>query len=174
MWFSFSAHFATRPIGFNVGFQRILDRGGVGSQGSREGIDEHIGLVEILGFIQIVGVFIPIHTIGQIQGFQKICALGFVDAIEKLHLSAAVLGGFGLLGQVGNAQIRKLHPGDGIAMAGAAVAQVAGFVRITCTVGTNEGVVNALVIDAGRIVGTVPNAVLFSVMEKTASIRSIA
>ena len=149
----------------HVLLQGILDGGGIGFQAGSQGVDENIGLIEILGFIQLVGIGIPLCTVFQSQCLQEVGSHGLVDPVQDFHVvvGAAVGGGLGELNDVGHLQDAELDTLDGVTVALFAVAQVAGVVVVAVTVGTDEGVVHLLVVHAGGHIAGVPDAVLLGI-----------
>ena len=142
----------------DVGFQSVLNHSGIGFQSRSQSVDQHIGLIEILGFIQSIGVGVALCAICQVQCFQEVRALGLVDGIQNLHMAvgAAVIFGLGELENIRNLNIAELHALDGVAVAGFAVAQ-----RSTRAA---QHIVHAgLVEHAGGHIGGIPNAVLFGI-----------
>ena len=142
-----------------VAFQRVFHRGGVGTQGCVQGIDENVGLVEILAFIQRVGIGVPAGSIFQTQGFQEVSARGFVNGVQHFHVVGrrVVQLGFGKLNDVCDPQVSKLNTGNGIAVAGIAVAQGSGGAV------ADEGVIHIGVVDTGGHIAGIPDAVLLGV-----------
>ena len=70
-------------VSSHVLFQSILDGGGVGFQTCSQGIDQNIGLVEVLAGIQLVSIGVTLSAVLQTQSLQKICTLDLVDAISS-------------------------------------------------------------------------------------------
>ena len=152
-------------VGCNVGFQSILDGGGVGFQSSCQGVYQNIGLIEVLGLIQLVSIGIALCAIVQAQSLQQISALGLVDGVQNLNMfgGQAVSSGFCELDNVSNSQISKLDTCDGIAVAFAAVAQVGFVIGVACTDSFAQGLVDMLVIDTSADIAGVPDTVLLGV-----------
>ena len=142
----------------DVGFQSIFYYGGIGFQSRRQSIDQHIGLIVILGFIQSIRIGIAVLTVSQIQGFQKIRTLDLVNGIQNLYMAvgAAAIFGLGELDNIRNLDIAELHALDGVAAVGFTVAQ-SGFAAAQHIVDTG------LIEHAGGHIGGIPNAVLFGI-----------
>ena len=142
----------------DVGFQSVLNHSGIGFQSRSQSVDQHIGLIVILGGIQLVSVGIATQAIFQPQGLQEVRALGLVNGVQNLYMAvgAAVIFGLGELDNIRNLDIAELHTLYGIAVAGFAVAQ--GGVTAA------QHIVDAGLIEhAGGHIGGIPNAVLFGV-----------
>ena len=154
----------------HIVLQRILDRGGVGSQGGAEGVNEHIGLIIVMIVIQLVGVvriFIPACSIRQADSGQQISPNCLVNAVQHLYMvgCSAIGGGLGELTNVGYPQVAEFYPTNGIAIGGVAITQIAGIVGIAGPDGVTQGVVDRLGIHASRDIRTVPHAILGGVGE---------
>ena len=152
-------------VGGDVLLQSILDGGGIGFQTGGQSVDQDIGLVEILGGIQLVSVGVTLGTVLQTQCLQEVSAHGLVDAVQDFHMvvGAVVSGGLGELDDVSDAQVGELDPLDGIAVAGLAIAQIGGVVIVTVTDCAAQRVIHVLVVYAGGNIGGVPDTVLFTV-----------
>ena len=143
-------------VGGSVTLHCVLDSGSVGSQAGGQGGDQHIRLVEILGFIQSIRFFVPILSVRQTQGFQEVRTLGLVHGVQDFHMT---VGGFGfaVLENVGHLYIGKLDTLNGISVAGFAVAQSGR------SISAQNIVYPGFVINAGRHIAGIPYAVLFGV-----------
>ena len=152
-------------VGGHVLFQGVLDGGGVGLQTGSQGVDQRVRLVKILGGIQLVCVGVTLRAVFQAQGLQEVCTLGLIDAVENFHMvvGAAIILGLRELDDVSDLQVAEFHALDGVAVAFLTVAQVAGVVGVTVTVGTNEGVIHLFIIHAGGHIAGIPDAVLLCV-----------
>ena len=142
----------------DVGFQSVLDHGGVGGEGSSQRINQHIGLIVILGGIQSIRIGVAVLAICQIQCLQEIRALGLVDGIQNLYMAvgAAVHFGLGEGHNIRDLEESELHALDSIAVAGFTVAQ-------SGTAAAQHIVDAGLVKHTGGHIGRIPNAVLFGV-----------
>ena len=131
----------------DVGFQSVLHSGGIGFQRGTQGRDKDIGLIVVIGIVQLVGtirLLITLGAVSQSQCVQEVCSRGLADAVEGLHMVRvrAVRRGFRNLNNIRDPEISKLHILQGIAV---------------------EGIIHVLVIDAGRHVAGIPRAVLLGV-----------
>ena len=127
-------------------------------EGSRQRINQHIGLIVILGGIQGIRIGIAVLAVCQVQCFQEIRTLGLVDGVQHFHMAvgAAVIFGLGELDNIRNLEVTELHALDGVAVAGFAVAQ--------SSTGAAQNIVDTSLIEyAGGDIGGIPNAVLFSI-----------
>ena len=68
----------------DVGFQRILHNSGIGFQSCSQSVDQHIGLIVILGGIQSVRIGVAVLTVCQIQCLQEVRVLGLVDGVPEV------------------------------------------------------------------------------------------
>ena len=143
-------------VGGSVTLHGVLHGGGVGSQAGGQGGDQHIRLVEILGFIQSIRFFVPILSVRQTQSIQEVRTFGLVHGIQDFHMT---VGGFGfaVLENVGHLYIGKLDTLNGISVAGFAVAQSGG------SISAQNIVYPGFVINAGRHIAGIPYAVLFGI-----------
>ena len=131
----------------DVGFQCILHGGGIGFQCGTQSRNKNIGLIIVIGIVQLVGtirLLITLGAISQSQCVQEVCSRGLADAVEGLHMVRVrtVRRGFRNLNNIRDPKIGKLHILQGIAV---------------------EGIIHVLVIDAGRHVAGIPRAVLLGV-----------
>ena len=128
----------------DVGFQSVLHSGGIGFQRGTQGRDKDIGLIVVIGIVQLVGtirLLITLGAVSQSQCVQEVCSRGLADAVEGLHMVRvpAVRRRPRKLNNIRDPKIGKLHILQGIAV---------------------EGIIHVLVIDAGRHVAGIPRAVL--------------
>ena len=134
----------------------ILDGGSVGSQAGGQSRDQHIGLVEILGFIQRVRILVPVLAICQAQSRQEVSAFGLIHSVQSFHVAVDCFGFF-ILENVSYLHIGKLDALNGISVAGFTVTQSGRSI-------TSQNVVYpGFVINAGRHIAGIPNAVLLGV-----------
>ena len=142
-------------VGGSVTLHGVLDSGGIGGQTGGQGGDQHIRLVEILGFIQSIRFFVPILSVRQTKGFQEVRTLGLVHGVQDFHMT---VGGFGfaVLENVGHLYIGKLDTLNGISVAGFAVAQSGG------SAAAQNVVYTGFVINASGYIAGIPHAVFFS------------
>ena len=152
-------------VSSHVLFQSVLDGGGVGFQTGSQGIDQNIGLVEILGGVELVSVGITLCAVFQTQCLQKVSALHLVDAIQNFNMvvGAAISGGLGELDNVGDLHIAELHALDSIAVACFAIAQIGLVIGVTGTVAAQDINHTGLIHHAGGNIGAVPHAVLLGI-----------
>ena len=142
-------------VGGSITLHGVLHGGGVGSQAGGQGGDQHIGLVEILGFIQSIRIFIAVLALCQTQSFQKVRTLGLVHGVQDFHMT---VGGFGfaVLENISYLCISKLDTLNGISVAGFAVAQSGG------SAAAQDIVYPGFVINASGYIAGIPHAVFFS------------
>ena len=115
----------------------------------------------------MVSIGVALGAIFQTQGTEEVSTLYLVHAVEYLYMAvgAAVSSGFGELDDIGHLQVGKLYPGNGIAVAFAAVAQIGLVIGIAVTDSTAQGVDHILIVDTGGHIGAVPYTVLLSVRD---------
>ena len=103
----------------------------------------------------------------QAQSAEEVSALGLVDSVEDFHMvvGTAICGGLGELDDVSDLQIAELNALDGVAVAGLTIAQVGLVVGVAIALAAQNIHNTCLVMDTGRNIGAVPNAVFFSVRE---------
>ena len=150
----------------NVVFHSGFNGGGIGFQTGCQSIDQHIGLIEILVFVQVVCIGIPLGTIFQTQGLQEVSTLYLVDTVQNLHMvvGAVISGGFGKLDDIRNPQIGKFLALDGLAVADFSIAQIRLVIIVTSPDSATQNVFDTFfVIAAGGHIGAVPDTVLFGV-----------
>ena len=145
-----------RTVGGGVALHGVLDGGSVGGQARGQSGNQHIRLVEILGFIQSIRILIPILSIRQAQGFQEVRTPGLVHSVENFHMTIGSFG-FAVLENISDLYIGKLHTLDGISVAGFSVAQGGG------SIAAQDVVYPGFIINTGRHIAGIPNAVLFGV-----------
>ena len=131
----------------DVGFQSVLHCGGIGFQRGTQGRNKDIGLVVVIGIVQLVRtirLFITVGAVSQSQCVQEVCSRGLADAVEGLHMVRVrtVRRGFRNLNNIRDPEISKLHILQGIA---------------------GEGIIYVLVVDAGGHVAGIPRAILLGV-----------
>ena len=150
-------------IGCDVGFQCVLDGGGVGSQGVCQGFVQSVGGVIVVGAVQLVGVvriFIASGSVCQTNGGQQVSRGSLVEAIQYLGqivVRVTVIGRLRKGHDIRNLQVGKANALDRVTVAGFAVAQVVG-------IGAAQDVFHIAFLDAGGGEGIdIPNAVLHSV-----------
>ena len=154
-------------VSSHVLFQSILHGGGVCFQTGSQSVDQNIGLIEILGGIQLISIGIVLSTIFQTQSLQEVSTLHLVDAIQDFHMviGTGVSSGFRELDDVSDLHIAELNALDCVAVACFAIAQIRLVVSIACAF-TAQNINNtSLIHHAGGNIGGIPNAVLFSVGE---------
>ena len=117
-------------LGGHVGFQSVLDGGGVGGQGSCQSLVQGFGGVIIIVLAELVGVVcigVPASTISQADGGQQVSGLYLVEAVQNLGqvvVGVLVIGGFRKGNNVGYLQGGEFHALQSIAVGVLAVAQV--------------------------------------------------
>ena len=143
-------------VGGSVTLHGVFHSGGIGSQPGGQGGDQHIGLIEILGFIQSVRIFVPILSVCQAQGFQKIRTLSLVHSVEDFHVAVCSFG-FAILENVSHLDIGKLDSLNGIPIACFAIAQSGGSIT------SQDVIYTGFVVDTGGYIAGIPNTVFFSI-----------
>ena len=128
----------------DVGFQSVLHSGGIGFQRGTQGRDKDIGLIVVIGIVQLAGtirLLITVSAVSQPQRIQQVCPSGLVDAVEGLHMVRvrAIRRRPRKLNNIRDPEIGKFHILQGIAV---------------------EGIIHVLVVDSSRHVAGVPCAVL--------------
>ena len=118
--------------------------------------DQHIGLIEIFGFVQGIRIFIPALSVRQTRSFQKVCTLGLVHGIQNLDMTIRAVVGFGFaeLHDVGNLHEAELNALNGVPVAGFAVAKGG-------SIAAQNIVYAVFIVNTGGNIGAVPHAVLF-------------
>lgn len=98
-------------VGSDVAFQSVLNGGGVGLQAQCQSVDQNVGLVEVLGVVQLVSVSVTLSAIVQAQGVQQVGADGLVDAVQHFHVvkGDTVIGGLCELNDLSDLQVGKLE-----------------------------------------------------------------
>ena len=142
-------------VGSNIGFQSILDSGGVGFQLGRQGIDQNVTLEVIFVGIQMVSIGIPLFSAFQPQSLQEVGALGFVNAIENFHMAGSIpiCCRLGELNNISNPKIAELDSLNSIAVADFPITKIG-------LIGAAQNIVHAFFIIAARgYVRTVPHTV---------------
>ena len=143
------------------GFQGVLHGGGICFQTLGQGLIQRVGGVEVAVSIQAVRLDAAVGTAFQTDGFQQICGIRLVEAVEDLGRTLVLKGH-----NVRGFQISEFHTGNGIAFAGLPVSQSVAVLAldIALSVCVYQGVFHIAFLPAGggeRIF--VPHAVLLGV-----------
>ena len=151
----------------NVGFQCVLNGGGIVLQSLCQSVNQDVTLIVVFCVIQMVGIGITIGTIFQPQSSQQICADSLVDAIQNFNMviGSTVVGGLGVLNNVTDAQICELDALHGIAIADLAIAKIRAVIAIAGTFGLAQRFVDVFVVYTGGDVRGIPHTILFRVRE---------
>ena len=154
-------------VGSDVTLQGVLDIGGVSLQSQFQSIDQDIGLVEVLGGIQVISVGVTLSALGQAQSVQQVGTDVLVDTVQDFHMVVgdAVLLGLGELNDLSDLQVGELDALHSVAVGNIVVTQVGAVVVVACANGITQGLVDVLIIDAGGDIGGIPHTVLFGVRE---------
>ena len=132
-------------VGSNIGFQSVLDSGGVGFQLGRQGIDQNVTLEVIFVGIQIVSIGIPLFSAFQTQSLQEVGTLGFVNTIENFHMAGSIplCCRLGELNNISNPKIAELDSLNSIAVADFPITKIG-------LIGAAQNIVHAFFIIAAR------------------------
>ena len=154
-------------VGSDVALQGVLDIGGVGLQSQFQSVDQDIGLVEVLGVVQLVSVGVTLSALGQAQSVQQVGADVLVDTVQDFHMVVgdAVLLGLGELNDLSDLQVGELDALHSVAVGNVVVTQVRAVVVVTCADSIAQGLVDVLIVNAGGNVGGIPHTVLLGVRE---------
>ena len=157
-------HCGTAIIG-NVGFQCVLNGGGIVLQSLCQSVNQDVALIVVFCVIQMVCIGITISAIFQPQSSQQVCTNSLVDAIQNFNMviGSSIVGGPGVLNNVADAQVCELDALHGIAVADLAIAKIRAVITIAGTFGLAQSFVDVLVVHAGGNVGGIPHTILFCV-----------
>ena len=143
------------------GFQSVLHRGRIGFQALGQGLVQRIRGVEVAVSIQAVRLSAAVGTTFQTDGFQQICGIRLVEAVEDLGRTLVLKGH-----NVRGFQIGEFHTGNGIAFAGLPVSQSVAVlaVGVAFPIGVHQGIFHIAFLPAGGGKGIfIPHAVLLGV-----------
>ena len=157
-------HCGTAIIG-NVGFQCVLNGGGIVLQSLCQSVNQDVALIVVFCVIQMVCIGITISAIFQPQSSQQVCTNSLVDAIQNFNMviGSSIVGGLGVLNNVTDAQVCELDALHGITVANLAIAKISAVIIIAGTFGLAQSFVDVLVVYAGGDVGGIPHTILFRV-----------
>ena len=151
----------------DVALKSVLHIGGVGLQSQCQSIDQDIGLVEVLGGIQVVSVGVTLSALGQAQSVQQVGADILVDAVQDFHVVVGntVALRLGELDDLSDLQVGELDALHSVAVGNLIVAQIGFLIGVAGANSIAQGLVDVLIVNAGGNIGRIPHTVLLGVRE---------